>query len=180
MSDERSDAAVRVVDGTAWAEFCDKLKEAGALVLERSEGDLDRTEGFRFLSRLLRGGLESFVEAGDTRFPRIRSLPDQVKIGSDNPDSLYQTATIDGSLRYRVSGTRGTVRYLSFSAFAGNYGAGQERLGVMGFVDGNHLVVGPDGRFEVFVGPKCEGDKWVETRPEPGLRRRESGPGGAP
>jgi hypothetical protein len=169
MSDERSEAAARVVDGRAWQEFCDRLKAAGDLVLERSEGELDRSEGFRFLSRLVRGGLESFVEAGDSRFPRIRSLPDQVKIGSDNPDSLYQTATIDGSLRYRIHGTRGTVRYLSFSAFAGNYGAGQDRLGVMGFIDGGDLAIDEDGRFEVFVGPKREGDNWVETRPEPGL-----------
>lgn len=168
MSDAPRDDAARVVDGRAWADFCDKLKAAGDLILERSSGDLDRTEGFRFLTRLVRGGLESFVEAGNTRFPTIRTLPDQVKIGSDNPDSLYQTASIDGSRRYRVWGTRGTVRYLSLSAFSGNYGAAQDRLGVMGFIDGGDLVLDDEGRFEIFVGARKEGENWIETRPEPG------------
>jgi len=168
MSDQE-EAVARVVEGHAWAEFCDKLKAAGDLVLSRSESDLDRTEGFRFLSRLVRGGLSSFVEAGDSRFPLVRTMPDQVKIGSDNPDSLYQTAPIDGRLRYRLWGTRGTVRYLSLSAFAGNYGAGQDRLGVMGFLDGGDLVMDEGDRFEVFIGPKREGTNWIETRPEPGM-----------
>jgi hypothetical protein len=157
-----------VVSGEAWAEYCDAIKAAGTLVLERSSSDLDRTEGFRFLSRLTRGGLESFIEAGDARFPLIRTMPDQVKIGSDNPDSLYQTSTIDGRYRYRLSGTRGTVHYLSLSAFSGNYGAGKDRLGVMGFLDGNELVVDDDGRFEVILSQTREAKNWIEMRPEAG------------
>ena len=162
------DERERVVSGRAWEEFCDALKGAGKLVLERSSSDLDRTEGFRFLSRLVRGGLSSFVEAGDARYPLIRTMPDQVKIGSDNPDSLYQTATIDGRYRYRLTGTRGTVHYLSLSTFAGNYGASQDRLGVMGFLDGGDLVVDDDGRFEVILSQEREGANWIEMRPEPG------------
>jgi hypothetical protein len=164
----QDDQRERVTSGQAWAEFCDRIKDAGQLVLERSSSELDRTEGFRFLSRLVRGGLESFVESGDARFPLIRTLPDQVKIGSDNPDAIYQTATIDGRFRYRLSGTRGTVHYLSLSAFAGNYGAAQDRLGVMGFLDGKDLVVDDDGRFEVILSGSREGENWIEMRPEPG------------
>ena len=59
-------AAESVMDGTAWAEFCDTLKHAGALILsERSpKSPLDRAEGFRFLSRLTRLALEKFVALG--------------------------------------------------------------------------------------------------------------------
>jgi hypothetical protein len=159
----------KVVSGEAWHEFCDALKVAGDLVQERSESDLDRAEGYRFLTRLVRGGLHSFMEAGDARFPVIKTMPDQVKIGSDNPDSIYQTTPIDGRLNYRVTGSRGTVHYLSLSAFSGNYGAGQDRLGVMGFLDGADLFVDDDGTVEIFVGPTHHDHNWVETAPEPGM-----------
>ena len=46
-----------VVTGRAWADFCDALKSAGDLVTANSTDDLDRIEGFRYLSRLARGGL---------------------------------------------------------------------------------------------------------------------------
>ena len=158
----------RVVSGAAWHEFCDALKAAGDLVVARSESDLDRAEGFRFLSRLTRGGLASFVEGGDTRFPIIAPMPDNVKIGSDNPDAAYMSCPIDGRLHYRITGTRGTVHYLSFSAFSGNYGAARDRLGLMGFLGGEDLLVDDDGRFEIHVGPTRHDANWVETRPEPG------------
>ena len=109
----------KVVSGQAWAEFCDALKAAGELVQERSTCDLDRVEGYRFLSRLARGGLYSSIETGNLRFPLITAMPDQVKIGSDNPDSLYLSGNIDGRLNYRISGHRGTVHYLSITAFTG-------------------------------------------------------------
>jgi len=152
----------------SWAGFCDALSDAGRLIEERSGDDLERAEGYRFLARLARGGLYSSLEAGNARFPVVAGLPDMVKIGSDNPDGLYQTAPIDGRLRYRVSGTRGTVHYLSFSAFAGNYGAGQDRLGVMGFLDGGDLLVDEQGRIEIHIGPTPSGDNWLPTRGEPG------------
>jgi len=159
----------KVVSGRAWAEFCDALKAAGDLVQERATSDLDRIEGYRYLSRLARGGLYSSIETGDVRFPVLTTMPDQVKIGSDNPDSLYMSGNIDGRLNYRISGQRGTVHYLSFTAFTGNYGAGQERLGQAGFLHGGDLLVDDDGRFEIFVGPQRRGDNWLQTSPEPTL-----------
>ncbi|MFT5200952.1 MAG: hypothetical protein ACI9C1_000317 [Candidatus Aldehydirespiratoraceae bacterium] len=158
----------KVLSGEAWAEFCDQLKAAGELVQTRSEDDLDKAEGYRYLTRLLRGGLSSYFETGDSKFPVIRPMPYQLKIGSDNPDSNYMTTPIDGRLNYRITGHRGTVHYLSISAFAGNYGAGQDRLGLMGFIDGNDLLVDDDGQVEIFVGPTPHDHNWVSTRPEPG------------
>ena len=72
----------KVLSGRAWAEFCDALKAAGDLVQERATCDLDRVEGYRYLSRLARGGLYSSIETGDGRFPLLTAMPDQVKIGA--------------------------------------------------------------------------------------------------
>ena len=58
-----SDAEQQVIDGTAWDEFCDALKEAGKVIRsEKAPKDsFNQAEGYRYLARLLRGGLESFL-----------------------------------------------------------------------------------------------------------------------
>ena len=43
---------------------------------------------------------------------RLRAAP--VKLGSDNPDNLYENANIDGRRFYRVFGHVGTVDLLGF------------------------------------------------------------------
>jgi len=163
-------AVERVVSGRAWEEFCDTLKASGNLVLEMSDEDdvIDRVEGFRHLARLVRGGLESYLEVGDPRFPLVSGLPNQVKIGSDNPDSTYQSANIDGRYDYRLWGTRGTVHYLGFGAYAGNYGGGAARLGHMGSLDGSDLEVADDGTFEVILSQAEHPGNWIPLRPERG------------
>ena len=48
---------------TAWSDFCDDLKELGA-VIEGVDGlsEVDRAEGYRYLTRLLRLALEMNLE----------------------------------------------------------------------------------------------------------------------
>ena len=97
----------RIMDGTAWAEFCDTLKAAGAVVLGEGtpENPFDRAEGFRYLTRLLRAALETFVEDADPLAPELlRTAHETVKMGDDNPDNYYQNAPISGRHEYRISG----------------------------------------------------------------------------
>ena len=103
---DEQDAETRraAVSGDAWNDFCDTLKDAGRLVLENSSDDLARIEGFRYLSRLARGGIQNFVEASERTFPRIQVIPDMLKIGCDNPDALYQRVNVDPAHRYRSGG----------------------------------------------------------------------------
>ena len=67
----------RVLTGEAWAEFCDTLKGAGAAVLAGGapEDALSQAEGYRYLSRLARVGLEAFVECADPCAPKVRGSP---------------------------------------------------------------------------------------------------------
>ena len=123
------EASRRIVSGEVWNEFCDTIKAAGASLLT---GDppidgFNQAEGYRYLSRLVRVGLENFVECSDVRAPHIVALahglrPAPVKIGSDNPDNLYENAILNSDLVYYVTGTRGGVHYLGFGVQAGSYG----------------------------------------------------------
>ena len=60
-------AEQKVLDGSVWDEFCDSLKTAGHIIRsEKAPQDaFNQAEGYRYLTRLLRGGLESFLEFGD-------------------------------------------------------------------------------------------------------------------
>ena len=81
------------INGEVWSEFCDSLKRSGRVILnEESLSDLDFYEGWRYLTRLTRLGLEMALENNDPYFPTFYSLSHETaKIGADNPDNLYLT-----------------------------------------------------------------------------------------
>lgn len=153
----------QVGSGAVWSAFCDELKEAGRLVLQATPGadPLTLAEGYRYLTRLLRFGLESQLEFSDRDYPAF-FMPshETVKIGGDNPDNRYLRAEISGDNAYRIQGRRGTVSYLSFLTQKGGY----ERDGRMistGFLAGEALQVDADGSFEIIVSRRREGANWL-------------------
>lgn len=113
------DITAKVIDGTAWREFCDTLAVAGQVILADGNPDdpLDRAEGFRMLTRLLRGALESKLENGRPTEPAlVCTCHETIKIVGENPDNHYLGASIDGTYDYRISGTRGEARWISWAS----------------------------------------------------------------
>ncbi len=165
-----SDESVRrVLDGRAWDDFCESLRRAGEVVLrEGSPHDaFDRAEGFRYLSRLTRVALETFVETADPAFPVFRRpAHETVKIGADNPDNHYQAATISGEHEYVIRGRRNTIHYLGMGTYTGNYGSSKKR-GQSGYRD--EWEVGSDGRFEVTLSCDERPGNWLPMEPETDL-----------
>lgn len=146
--------------GRTWADFCDHLKRCGEQIL-RPEAPADlhtRAEGYRYLTRLLRIGLEMHLEFADPAYPGLfKTSHETAKIGADNPDNLYEYSRLDGRYEYRISGHRGSVAYLSFGTQKGGY----ETDGTMtqtGFIDASRLQVDADGSFEI----------WLSRTPKPG------------
>src|SRR4026208_1620938 len=93
----------KVVDGSAWREFCDLLAQAGDVILAESnpEDPLDRAEGFRMLTRLLRGPLENTRENGPPPHPGlICTCHETIKVVGENPDNHYLGASLDGQYDY--------------------------------------------------------------------------------
>ena len=146
-----------------WSKFCRDLEAAGEQVLssDLQTTEAERAEGLRYLTRLLRVGLEMHLEHGDPAFPTFyQASHATAKIGSDNPDNNYQNATISGAHRYRISGQRGTVPILSFGTKANRY-AIDGSMASTGELDIRDVDVTADGRFEIIVSrEKSEGD-WL-------------------
>jgi hypothetical protein len=183
-----ADASYRnVATGNAWEEFCEQLKGAGAAILAPGapQDALTQAEGYRYLSRLVRGGLENFVEASDPLAPRLvcvanglRDAP--VKLGSDSPDNLYENAPLDGTRTYRVYGSRGTVAYLGIGVQAGSYGA-PGGLATVSYAETDEFApVQPaaaeaeryraeGGYLEFFIGPErpAGATNWLRSATEP-------------
>lgn len=162
------DAVRRILDGSSWDEFCETLKAAGAVVLgERTPRDpFDRAEGFRYLTRLTRAALETFIEASDPRAPEFqRTAHETVKMGMDNPDNVYMNAPVNGSYEYRITGDRGTVHYLGFGTQAGNYGA-TGSLDTTGYLEAQDMEIAPDGSFEIHVSQERKPGNWLPMSAE--------------
>jgi len=160
----------RILSGKTWEDFCDRLRDAGKTVMSGPDDAFDRAEGFRYLSRITRAALQTFVEHNDPRAPVLqRVVHETAKMGADNPDNFYQNAAIDGAERYRVWGQRNSVHYLSFSTMIGHYGKGAG-MPPSGSLDASQLTLGDDGSFEIIL--SCDEPEgaanWLPMVPETG------------
>lgn len=162
------DPAVELADGTTWNEFCDALRKA-AEVLQRPDigaSTFELAEGHRYLGRLLRAGLMSFGERSGSRYPVFRAMPDGVKMGLDNPDNFYVSATVGARHSYRIVGRRGSIHYLSFAAQSQNFAARESIAGGAGHLDDADLRVAADGTFEIIASQHESPGNWLRMGPQ--------------
>ena len=162
------DANDRILTGKSWEEFCDTIKQAGLTIAGASSPDdpFERAEGHRYLSRLVRAGLEAFLEHADPLAPVLhRPVHETVKIGADNPDNHYQHATVSGAYEYRIRGQRNTIHYLDFATQTGGVAtSGQSRQ--TGHLEGSQLEIGDDGRFEIVLSCDERPGNWLRMEPD--------------
>ncbi len=158
------------MNGQSWAEFCDTLKAAGAALSfpGTPQTPFDQAEGYRYLTRLTRAGLEAFVEYADPTRPVLhRVVHETVKMGSDNPDNYYQTAQLSGEYEYRIRGHRNSIPYLSFGTQIGHYGQSQG-MPPTGFLDASQMQFEDDGSFEILVSCAKKPGNWLSMTRETG------------
>ncbi len=162
------DAIDKVMTAEAWSEFCDLLKKAGDVILrEDLDTDaFDRGEGLRYLTRLLRAGFSSFAENTGPGHPYFRTMADRIKMGLDNPDNYYLSASINGRYSYRIRGKRGTIHYLSFAAQNQNFAAIDKLTGGAGHLEDSSLQLEPDGSFEIIASQKEQPGNWLKMNPD--------------
>ncbi len=169
MTDQsQTDAERRVISGQTWDDFCDSLKDAGQL-LNRPNSPQDafnRAEGYRYLARILRSALESFLEQGDPAFPSLRTpAHGAIKLGADNPDNCYQSTPINPLYDYKITGTRGTVDYLGLGTVINKYSSGGG-MKTDGFLDSMNMEVNEDGTLEIVLSQKPQPGNWLRMGPD--------------
>jgi hypothetical protein len=158
----------RVMDGRTWSAFCRALEEAGQVLLrpETPATAFDRAEGIRYLTRLLRAGLESQLEHADPRRPGFYQLSNEtLKIGNDNPDNIYWNAAVSGRHEYRITGTRGNARLLAFATKGGSY-ATDGTMTPTGELHEHELQLDAGGRYEIHVSCQRRSGNWLPMKPD--------------
>lgn len=159
----------------AWVAFCDRLKMAGARAFKDSNptNPLQRADAFRLLTQNLGQAFDLALETKDTRYPLLHAFSSPTcKLASDCADFVYIQAWVDGESVYKISGNRGTARFLNFTV----QGPRPERMANGGppihepFGDtpeanlfGHQLKSEWDGSFELYIGGPERGPNWLPT-----------------
>lgn len=168
------DATERLNSGRAWEDFCDTLKNAGRIIDSFGSDEidqLDRTEWFRFLSRVARSALERFPDNCEPERPRLRESTWRQSINFQSPDQDHLLAEfVDGSHDYVIRGNRGDAPYFIIASWrapqpahpgasdwAAKGVAGLAEFNptiyrTTGFITSRQVHFDADGNFEIFVG----------------------------
>ncbi len=118
------EARDRLLTGAAWDDLCETMKLAGRTIEYFGDDldELDRTEWYRFLSRLLRHGFHRYVENSEPDRPRLLDTPWRQAINFQSPDQDHLIAEFfDGAHDYRITGNRGTIPYFVMAAWEGGF-----------------------------------------------------------
>jgi hypothetical protein len=144
-----------------WTSFCDNVKTAGAEILSAGDGvdAVNKTEGLRYLTRVLRAALEMYVEFSDPIDPVLfKRTNEHLKYGFDNPDNIYSVCTISDRHAYEIRGNLGTVSYLSINLSNADMTG---KMIMAGFLEGSAIVTDSGGNFVVRIGGEPQPKNWL-------------------
>lgn len=151
--------ADELLDGRAWRRFTERLAQLADRVqaAHAPATPIDRADGYRYLSMLVRNAFDVAIEDIDPDRPKLTWLTRRNKLGWDCPDALYAYVAVRDDATYRIIGRRGSVHFLGLQVMAGirslhNSHAGEWRIA-------------PDGRFEIIVGATRHDGNWVPLEP---------------
>ena len=128
--------------------FIDSLIEAGEFVQAHEYYGSDREKAQAYIHIL--SSLISVIKQEifiDTDFPYFNNLSTFSKVGMDNADQTYHQTFIDGSGIYKVWGTRGSSKTISFTTYLPD--TLSKSLHVL-----DELKYEQDGSFEITLGGK--------------------------
>jgi len=181
-----SRSAERLRSGRAWDDYCEVLRIAGHAMegwgLEPSE--LERAEWYRFVSRVVRNGLERFIENREPCRPRLRDASWRSSINVQSPDQDHLLCEFDAARDYRIRGKRGGAPYFVIALWSANQPAepgaqdwaprgfdslkefDPATLRTTGFLASPEMSFEPDGSFEVVLSQRPHPGNWLELAPD--------------
>jgi hypothetical protein len=141
----------------AWSHLLGKLDGAAKTVDSDpvSRNPLDRASGIRHLLVLLAAGVDEALRFDPDPILRVQrtSTDDIVTWGMECPDCLYTRAVMRGGESYRLSGRRGTARYVGLQTMNGIASTANALV--------DELEVGADGEFEVILSAQEHEGNWM-------------------
>jgi hypothetical protein len=154
----------------AWTDAIDALRPLSQ-TLSPGSPTTDRRKAVADTNWVLMTSIAQYVanyRDADPDYPQFTPMLNTTfNSGAPVPDYIYQTAIIDGHGTYRLSGTRGTSRFVEFAIMDGLDGkrnAG-DTVGRFSFDD---IHVAPDGSFSVILStqrPKDYAGDWIALDP---------------
>ncbi len=153
-----------LMDGKAWAFFCDTLKKAGDAVLDPQMGDdeLTRAEGYRFLVRLLGLGTDMLLEYKNPENPAFFKLQGaHRKFAGDNPDQYYDVAIVSSDYNYLVRGTMRDTILIEAGLYAGSFTGDNQQRRLVAFRDESEIELDENGDFELVLSAMPQPGNWI-------------------
>jgi len=147
-----------------WQHLIQTLQKVGETIESSTEGNdiLDIVEGYRHALRLASVAINGRLERADPLRPFFYrwGAPTQIALGG-NPDVFYDSAPIDGSQSYRITGIRGTVIYIGFTIYKPSL---TDRISA--HISDKDISIGPNNTFELILSPENHDGNWVKLEPE--------------
>lgn len=144
-----------------WESFCDNIKNAGMEILSSASGldDVNQAEGLRYLTRLLKGSFEKFVEFADPLDPVIFKMCDERSgYGGDNPDNIYSASPIQAGEIYEITGNKGDIFQFNFNMFKFGTNSQYELLGQL---HDRQIECDQNGNFTIILGGEPRDNNWL-------------------
>ena len=160
----------------AWRHFCDQLKSAGDDVFKDANPPTPtlRVDAFRFLTQNLGQAFDLALETRDGAYPQIHPFCTPTrKLGGDVADFTYRQAWIDGDHAYRITGRRGSARWLNVTVQGPrparipgtDWPSLHEPFGDIPETNifGHQITTEADGSFELYIGGPKRAQNWLPT-----------------
>ena len=146
-----------------WQAFVRELAHAGDVIhrKETPKDPITQAEGYRYLSRLIRRGLETGLEFGDPAHPHLFPVITRSMLtGGTTADAVYVHGFIDGSHTYKIRGDRGTAPLMEFTVYSGMLGLHPDSRMLAALTE-ESLILEDDGSYEVVLSPKPQPNEIV-------------------
>ena len=156
-------SAADLLSGAAWKQLLESLERASESVLSDSAVDgknaIDAAAGVRHLLVLLGVGIDQLLRPlnDQTLAVRFTGVDSTYKWGMDCPDALYLGAQLTPGATYRVTGTRGTARYVGLQVMEGMAATANALI--------DDFELGPDGSFELILSADERKGNWMPLGP---------------
>ena len=141
----------------AWSHLMHQLNAAAQIVESEaaSRNRVDLAAGMRHLLVLLATGIDEALRFDPDPILRVQraSTNDILTWGMECPDCLYTRATMRGGESYRLSGNRGTARYVGLQTMNGIASTANALV--------DELTTDGDGNFEVVLSADEHDGNWM-------------------